>query len=83
MAKFAYIAKRYSDAGYEVFGYNYKGFGHSEGTRGLIDSSDSFLQDGYNFVLKVKEFLKSEYPNNDISLVGCGMSMGGTLVVGL
>ena len=37
----AYIAQMFSQHGYEFCGIDQKGFGHSEGTRGKIDSIDS------------------------------------------
>jgi alpha-beta hydrolase superfamily lysophospholipase len=39
-----------------VIGFDYKGFGLSEGTRGLIDSYDSTVTDGVSFIKKSKEY---------------------------
>lgn len=47
VGKFAYYAKLYHDQGYEVIGMDYKGFGHSEGVRGRIESRADFYEDGF------------------------------------
>ena len=55
----AYIAKIFSENGYEMVGYDYKGFGYSEGERGLIDNTANFINDGLVFIDKVKEFMET------------------------
>ena len=40
--KFAYIARHWSDSLYDVIAYDYKGFGHSEGPRSLINDTKGF-----------------------------------------
>lgn len=40
--KFAYVAKLFTEKGIDVIGMDYKGFGHSEGTRGLIEDRHQF-----------------------------------------
>jgi alpha-beta hydrolase superfamily lysophospholipase len=47
VGKFAYYAKLYHDQGYDVVGMDYKGFGHSEGVRGRIESRADFYEDGF------------------------------------
>jgi len=67
-----------------VVGYDYKGFGESEGERGVIDSFEQATNDGLNFIEKVKEFLKVTYPGGEnIKLVGMGNSLGGTTTLGV
>lgn len=60
--KFAYVSKYFVENGYEVVGFDFKGFGYSEGTRGLIDNTEEFLKDALNFYEKIKLFNKNEYP---------------------
>lgn len=57
VGKFAYIAKKFSEHGFDVVGYDYPGFGLSEGPRGVINDADAFVNDGIEFITK----LRAEY----------------------
>jgi acylglycerol lipase len=52
--KFAYVSKIFAENGHEVVGFDFKGFGHSEGTRGLIDDTEVFLHEAIEFFKKVR-----------------------------
>lgn len=41
----AYVAKELSKKGYEVVGFDQRGFGKSEGTRGYIRDFEMFMKD--------------------------------------
>ena len=47
VGKFAYIAKLYVEAGFDVIGMDFKGFGYSEGVRGFIGDREQFYDEGY------------------------------------
>ena len=82
VGKFAYYAKLYRDQGYEVIGMDYKGFGHSEGVRGRIESREDFYEDGFQFIQKVRKFYKDTF-GSDIPLFTAGYSQGGALALGI
>lgn len=44
-ARYAYFAKYFSNAGYDFVGLDQRGFGYSEGRRGIIESEDYFIED--------------------------------------
>lgn len=58
VGKFAYIGEKIAEQGFDFVGFDYRGFGKSEGVRGLI-STDIFIKDAVSFVEKVKEFYKT------------------------
>lgn len=51
-----------------------KGFGYSEGTRGLIESREDFYQEGYEFYVKAKQYYKELYPNANVPIFTMGYS---------
>ena len=61
---------------------DYKGFGHSEGVRGRIESRADFYEDGYQFIQKVRKFYKDTY-EADIPIFTAGYSQGGALALGV
>lgn len=38
--RYAYLAKAFAENGYDFVGIDQKGFGHSEGSRGMFDSEE-------------------------------------------
>jgi len=83
VGKFAYYAKLYHDQGYDVIGMDYKGFGYSEGVRGRIESRADFYDDGYQFILKARNFYKDTYGGAEIPIFSAGYSQGGALGLGV
>jgi hypothetical protein len=51
-----------------------KGFGYSEGIRGLIEDRDDFYKEGYDFVLKAKQFYTDAFPSQKIPFFTFGYS---------
>ena len=80
--KFAYIAKIFVENGFDVIGMDYKGFGHSEGIRGLIEDRDSFYNDGYQFIKKARKFYIELFQEQHIAFFTHGYSQGGILAHG-
>ena len=74
VGKFAYVGKLFVDQGYDFIGMDFKGFGYSEGTRGLIESREDFYQEGYEFYVKSKQFYKEQFPNADVPIYTFGYS---------
>ena len=62
---------------------DFRGFGHSEGTRGFIESREQFYEDGYNFIVKARKFYEDLYPENTPPLLTMGYSQGGALGLGI
>lgn len=62
---------------------DYKGFGHSEGTRGYIGDRNEFYTDGFNFVKKARKFYEDLYPGKKIPFVTIGYSQGGAMALGV
>lgn len=84
MDKFAYVAKPFVEAGHDVIGMDYKGFGHSEGIRGFIGDRHQFYEDGYQFVKKAREFYGKLYPGGEnLPFFTLGYSQGGALSHGI
>lgn len=82
--KFAYIAKPFVEQGYDVIGMDYKGFGHSEGIRGLIADRHQFYDDGYQFIKKARAFYGSLFPGGEnLPFFTMGYSQGGALTHGI
>jgi alpha-beta hydrolase superfamily lysophospholipase len=62
-----------------VIGFDYKGFGRSDGVRGLIESTQGFIDDGVHFISKSKEHYLTLYPDKKFNFISYGLSMGGAL----
>lgn len=77
------MAKHLADNGYDVVGYDYKGFGLSEGKRAFILNEQTFIDDGFNFVIKTKEYYKDSLKISKIKIVSYGYSLGGALAMGI
>jgi acylglycerol lipase len=67
----AYVAKELAKKGYEVVGFDQRGFGKSEGTRGYLRDFSTNLADSGLFLQIVKE----KYPGEKLFLLG--LSLGG------
>lgn len=67
----SYVALRLAKAGFEVVGFDQRGFGKSEGTRGFMQNFDILLKDTEYFVKIVRE----TYPDSKLFLLG--LSLGG------
>lgn len=83
VGKFAYIAKQFAEHGYDVVGYDYPGFGLSEGPRGEIHNSEYFIQDGIEFITKLRTEYQTIYPKSNIPLVAIGYSQGAAAALGV
>jgi acylglycerol lipase len=79
--KFGYVAMDFANSGYDVIGFDFRGFGHSEGPRGLIENTDNFIKDAIKFVEKAKEHYYEIYKNVKMQFVGYGYSLGGACAV--
>lgn len=49
-----------------MIGMDYKGFGHSEGTRGWIDDRDQFYEDGYRFLTRARTYYEGLFGAGNI-----------------
>lgn len=70
----AHVAKELAASGYAVVGFDYRGYGKSQGERGAIESFESILEDCLLFVKNVEAL----YP--DIPKFAIGASLGGLLL---
>lgn len=73
--RYSHVGKAFSDAGYVLFGFDLRGHGKSEGTRGHIPSAESVIRD----IGLLLEQARSRYPG--LPLVLYGHSLGGILVL--
>ncbi|CAI2374528.1 unnamed protein product [Moneuplotes crassus] len=69
--KYGYYAKYFADQGYDVLGYDYRGFGKTEGQSGHIASWEQHMSDAWTYF----DIVKEEY--KETSIIGCGYSLGG------
>jgi len=67
----AHVAKELAANGYAVVGFDYRGFGKSEGERGEIESFSSLLEDCLLFIKSVEAI----YPG--LPKLSIGVSLGG------
>ena len=65
------MAKYFATRDIVTVGYDYRGFGQSQGPSGVIESAETHLADGEKFM----KFVKEMYPN--IPHYGVGLSLGG------
>lgn len=75
----AHFAKGISEIGVTVVGYDYRGFGKSEGRRGYIESVDSHMSDAEQFV----EMIMKLYPNVPLFISGCSLGGMTSFMLGL
>ena len=62
VGKYGYIAKVFSDCGYDFIGMDYKGYGRSEGIKKLIRDLNELSDDVSLFITKAREFYRNLYP---------------------
>lgn len=67
----AYLAKRLSERGYEVVGFDQRGFGKSEGVRGYIKDFSTIQNDSSRFL----ELVRKHYSDQKLFVIG--LSLGG------
>ena len=61
---------------------DFKGFGHSEGLRGFIEDRSEFYEEGFDFIVKAREFYQNTY-NAVPPIFTMGYSQGGALSLGI
>lgn len=83
MDRDGHTAKVYADNGYDVVAMDYKGYGRSEGRKGLIRSKDELYEDCFQFVRKARQFYKEMFPEVNLSLVTIGYSIGSQVSQGV
>jgi alpha-beta hydrolase superfamily lysophospholipase len=71
LGRYNYIKDKFIENGYNVYRYDARGHGRSEGKRGYLESFDDYLDDLDIFV----EMVRKE--NKDLKLILIGHSMGG------
>lgn len=62
----AHVAQAASQVGVGVVGFDFRGFGKSEGIRGYIESEESHFGDCIKFI----DIVEKEYPGKKIFLTG-------------
>ena len=73
--RYMHVAHALNEAGYSFIGFDHRGHGQSEGTRGHTPSYEALLDDIDTFLVEVEE----DYP--DVPRFLYGHSMGGNLVL--
>ena len=84
MGKYCHIAKRFTDLGYDVVGYDSYSHGKSSGPNAEINSIDNYFQDTINFTEAVRNYYQINHIGKKgeiIKFVGYGYSMGGTTAI--
>ncbi|CDW75446.1 UNKNOWN [Stylonychia lemnae] len=78
LLKHSYIAKTFSDQGYDFVGYDSLGFGYSEGERGVINSFEDYSEDVRQFTIKVSDYYNNLYLDleSPIPIINYGYSLG-------
>ena len=71
--RYAYFARKFAENGYDFNAIDQRGFGHSEGRRGVFESKEIVMDDLLTFVDKVDE----RYGGKDVPHFLVGQSMGG------
>lgn len=71
LARYEYLCGKFNDAGYNVYRYDARGHGKSEGERGYLDEFEDYLDDLDIFVGMVRK------QNKGKKLILLGHSMGG------
>ena len=72
----SHLAEMLSQKGYTTVGYDYRGFGRSEGKGGYVESLDKHIEEAVFFVRTISKF--PEYIN--VPKFALGLSMGGMTV---
>ncbi|TNV76998.1 hypothetical protein FGO68_gene15358 [Halteria grandinella] len=73
VGRYGYLAKYFSEAGYDFVGIDQRGFGYSQGIRGYIESEEIHIQDILAHIDKVDEV----YGGKDVPKFIMGYSFGG------
>lgn len=71
LGRYDYVKDKFNDNGYNVYRYDARGHGKSEGKRGYLKDFDDYLEDLDTLVNKVK------IENNGLKVIIIGHSMGG------
>ena len=73
--KYAYYAKYFAEEGYDVVGFDFRGFGRTKGQRGHISSWEDHIKDCWTYY----DIVREQY-DNSIPFIGVGYSLGGGTV---
>lgn len=71
LGRYAYIKEKFIDAGYNVYRYDARGHGKSEGKRGYLEEFQDYLDDLNIYI----DMIKNE--NKGLKIILVGHSMGG------
>jgi acylglycerol lipase len=75
--KYGYYAKYFAEAGYDVVGYDLRGFGKTEqGVRGHLRPFDEQIDEAYSYCVQIRKVYSA-----DIPLGLLGYSMGGAISI--
>jgi alpha-beta hydrolase superfamily lysophospholipase len=61
---------------------DFKGFGYSEGLRGFIEDRSEFYEEGFDFVIKARQYYQDTYKTTP-PIFTMGYSQGGALALGI
>ena len=75
IGRYAFLAKKLSDQGYDVVGIDQRGFGYSEGRRGLVESQQIIRDDILTYTSQINE----KFGGKDVPHFSIGNSLGGTI----
>ena len=73
MNRGAHLAKYFASKNIITVGYDFRGYGKSEGLKGYIDKFDDLISDSEKLIRLTKDI----YPN--VPLYGVGLSLGGAV----
>lgn len=62
VGRYAYIAQKFANDGYDFIGIDSRGFGHSEGRRGIYEDYRSVLDDQLGFAHVYDKTVESKLP---------------------
>ncbi|TNV72939.1 hypothetical protein FGO68_gene9903 [Halteria grandinella] len=77
--RYGYFAKKYAEAGYDFVGVDQRGFGYSQGKKGLLNSQEDICQD----LLVHIDGVSKNYPDTETPKYLLGFSLGGFLTTRL
>lgn len=82
VGRYAYIGQKFAEQGYDFVGIDKRGQGHSEGRKGVYESTRSLLEDQLEFTHQHdKEILQNEKVPHFIMGNSLGCMLGLTMVV--
>ena len=70
--KYGYYAKYFADQGYDVVGFDFRGFGRTKGQSGHLSSWEQHIKDCWTYY----DIVRADY-DEKIPFIGCGYSLGG------